>query len=238
MDYFIIQYLSPFCDQNIRTKSRLPRSLQERCNSYIARCVLDCTFGSSLCWVDNWCLVQKILTIFTEYCNSCSGLCYLQCSICYKLDLSIELQNYVSDILSGFTITGFFTCFLPFITVQMIGASGDELSAAVDWWIWSGSAAYFLYMALLFILSTPTFTVVSVFISYGSVALISASVILFKHWLVIYQRKHNPLLQVFQVLNYARKSKHPRNCSALTYWEEGFPSRIDLGKDKVWWSIH
>ena len=34
------------------------------------------------------------------------------------------------------------------------------------------------------------------------------------------------------VLNYAQKNKYPSNHSALTYWEEEFPSRIDLGKDK------
>ena len=31
---------------------------------------------------------------------------------------------------------------------------------------------------------------------------------------------------------YARKHKYPENHSALTYWEEEAPSRLDLGKDK------
>ena len=31
---------------------------------------------------------------------------------------------------------------------------------------------------------------------------------------------------------YARKHKYPENRSALTYWEEEAPSRLDLGKDK------
>ena len=34
------------------------------------------------------------------------------------------------------------------------------------------------------------------------------------------------------VLNYARKNKCLRNRSALTYWEEDYPSRLDLGKEK------
>ena len=34
------------------------------------------------------------------------------------------------------------------------------------------------------------------------------------------------------MLNYARKNKYPRHRSALTYWEESAPSRLDLGKDK------
>ena len=34
------------------------------------------------------------------------------------------------------------------------------------------------------------------------------------------------------MLNYARKHKFPERRSAFTYWEEDYPSRIDLGKDK------
>ena len=42
----------------------------------------------------------------------------------------------------------------------------------------------------------------------------------------------NPIKHIAKVLNFARKNKHPRNRSALTYWEEDYPSRVDLGKDK------
>ena len=37
---------------------------------------------------------------------------------------------------------------------------------------------------------------------------------------------------IVRVLCYARKHKYPEIRSALTYWEEEAPSRIDLGKDK------
>ena len=42
----------------------------------------------------------------------------------------------------------------------------------------------------------------------------------------------NPIKQLIQVLNYARKHTVPERHSALTYWEEDYPSRIDLGKFK------
>uniref|UniRef100_A0A1X7VGP5 Major facilitator superfamily (MFS) profile domain-containing protein n=1 Tax=Amphimedon queenslandica TaxID=400682 RepID=A0A1X7VGP5_AMPQE len=38
--------------------------------------------------------------------------------------------------------------------------------------------------------------------------------------------------ELIRVLCYARKHKYPENRSALTYWEEEAPSRLDLGKDK------
>ena len=42
----------------------------------------------------------------------------------------------------------------------------------------------------------------------------------------------NTFKLIAQVLNYARKHKFPERRSAFTYWEEEYPSRLDLGKDK------
>ena len=42
----------------------------------------------------------------------------------------------------------------------------------------------------------------------------------------------NPIKLIVRVLCYARKHKYPENRSALTYWEEEAPSRLDLGKSK------
>ena len=139
---------------------------------------------------------------------------------------------YISDIVNGCASSAVTVYSLPFITDQMIGASGEELSAAVDWWNWGNSAAYLVYHLLLNSLKSSMLTIVSVFIYCTSVAAILASLILFKHWLVIHQQKTNSVTQVLQVLNYARKNKYPKNRSALTYWEENVPTRIDLGKEK------
>ena len=42
----------------------------------------------------------------------------------------------------------------------------------------------------------------------------------------------NPYHLIYRVLRYAQKHKYPVQCSALTYWEDKIPSRIDLGKSK------
>lgn len=44
--------------------------------------------------------------------------------------------------------------------------------------------------------------------------------------------KRNPYKTIHQVLSYAWHHKSPENRSALTYWEEKIPSRIDLAKEK------
>ena len=54
----------------------------------------------------------------------------------------------------------------------------------------------------------------------------------FKHWLDTTRNIVNPVKLIGQVLNYPRKNKYPKNRSALTYWEEDYPSRLDLGKEK------
>ena len=44
--------------------------------------------------------------------------------------------------------------------------------------------------------------------------------------------KHNPYSLVYCVIKFALKHKYPLQRSALTYWEDKIPSRIDLGKSK------
>ena len=45
-------------------------------------------------------------------------------------------------------------------------------------------------------------------------------------------QKNNPYKKVYNVLKYALYHKSPENRSALTYWENKIPSRVDLGKRK------
>uniref|UniRef100_A0A1X7TDH0 Uncharacterized protein n=1 Tax=Amphimedon queenslandica TaxID=400682 RepID=A0A1X7TDH0_AMPQE len=81
-----------------------------------------------------------------------------------------------------------------------------------------------------------------IFIASSSVALggsiVCVSAVLVSHSLFNYYlettpvNRVNPVKLIVRVLCYARKHKYPQNRSALTYWEEEAPSRLDLGKDK------
>ena len=78
-----------------------------------------------------------------------------------------------------------------------------------------------------------TFFVLGAFIASGvSVSLVLVSHSFFKHKLENISLIKNPIKLIVRVLCYARKHKYPENRSALTYWEEEAPSRLDLGKDK------
>uniref|UniRef100_A0A1X7V5L7 Uncharacterized protein n=1 Tax=Amphimedon queenslandica TaxID=400682 RepID=A0A1X7V5L7_AMPQE len=77
---------------------------------------------------------------------------------------------------------------------------------------------------------------VMIFMLVASIVCVGAVLIshsLFNHYLdTTPVNTVNPVKLIVRVLCYARKHKYPENRSALTYWEEEAPSRLDLGKDK------
>ena len=50
--------------------------------------------------------------------------------------------------------------------------------------------------------------------------------------LIIEPKSPQSLKNIYRVLKFAAKHKAPLNRSALTYWEENIPSRLDLGKSR------
>ena len=62
--------------------------------------------------------------------------------------------------------------------------------------------------------------------------LLASNFLLSPKWLIIEPKSPQSLKTIYQVLKFAAKHKAPLNRSALTYWEEDIPLRIDLGKSK------
>ncbi len=56
--------------------------------------------------------------------------------------------------------------------------------------------------------------------------------LLAKKWLIVEPKSPQSLKNIYHVLKFAAKHKAPLNRSALTYWEEDVPSRMDLGKSR------
>ena len=118
--------------------------------------------------------------------------------------------------------TGFRANIVQFNIDQLVGASADELSAIIYWHCINVPVVFTLFQ--LGRCSFNSFLILS-FITPGvtvSVVLITHS--FFKHWLETTPLISNPVKLIAKVLNYARKNKYPRNRSALTYWEEDYPS--------------
>ena len=116
---------------------------------------------------------------------------------------------------------------------QLVGASADELNSVIYWHILSEPLVLFLFYLLQCLFNSSKYFITITFIASGvSVSLVLVSHSFFKHKLENISLIKNPIKLIVRVLCYARKHKYPENRSALTYWEEEAPSRLDLGKDK------
>ena len=113
---------------------------------------------------------------------------------------------------------------------QLVGASADELSTVIYWHCFSIPLVFGVLQLCRCL--TDSFILPSYIISGVSVSIALVTHSLFKHWLENISLIDNPIKLIVRVLNYARKHKYPENRSALTYWEEEVPSRLDLGKEK------
>ena len=162
------------------------------------------------------CIVESVgLVLSTEG--------YLHQSVILQLCASV-LNNLHSSV---YVVT-----ILPLITDHMIGASGDELSAAIDWWLWVNAIIYGSVLLIQCLLDGLVVTVVLIVLYSFSIAISLTFLIIFRESIKIQQQMGNPITDICSVLNYARKHRHPANRSAFTYWEANVPSRIDLGKEK------
>ena len=137
-----------------------------------------------------------------------------------------------------FGFGSFYTVMLPFALDQMIGASAEQLSAAVHWFFWGFNNGLLLKDVLecvpipdqlqyLDILPVILLTLATLCLS--AVLIMDC---LYHKWLDTNNKTGNPIKLIFLVLNYARKNKCPRLRSALTYIDEEHPSRLDFGKHK------
>ena len=115
---------------------------------------------------------------------------------------------------------------------QLVGASANELNSVIYWHVLCEKLVTLFFYPLQCLFNGKYFIVIIFIISGLSLSLILVSHSLFKHKLENISLIKNPIKLIVRVLCYARKHKYPENRSALTYWEEETPSRLDLGKGK------
>ena len=128
--------------------------------------------------------------------------------------------------------TSFTANIIQFTIDQFVGASAYQLNAVI---YWLAASLPLTYMLLYFVNCVPNDTYLNLiaFIASGiAISLVVTLHSLFEHKLECVSLIKNPIKLIVRVLCYARKHKYPENRSALTYWEEKAPSRLDLGKGK------
>ncbi len=123
---------------------------------------------------------------------------------------------------------------------QMPDASSSSISSFITWFVCSGIlGAYFgnfLIALLVFCLDISLHSnyqqIWSLLVVLSLSCVLISDFCLSKNWLIIEPKSPSSLKTIYQVLKFAAKHKTPLNRSALTYWEEDIPSRMDLGKSR------
>ena len=129
-----------------------------------------------------------------------------------------------------------FACFdanvIPFLTDQILGASGDELSALIHWHFWFSALAAGInnvIQTISWIIGNHYLTLATIILHFLCTLVVLISCFLGKHWLDITPKITNPINLIIKVINYAIKTKSPKNRSAFTFTGKLY-SRIDYGK--------
>ena len=141
---------------------------------------------------------------------------------------------------------------IQFGTDQLQGAPSDHLSAFVFWYFMVERLYTVIFQWALYVLSFTEIKEASISLGWNLFSAIFVSVVLcikscfMSKWFssvtttsaVTDTRRYrglgnsNPYHLIYRVLKFAKKHKCPIQRSALTYWEDQIPSRIDLGKSK------
>ena len=122
---------------------------------------------------------------------------------------------------------------VPFNIDQLIGATADELSNVIYWHCFGFPLGYALVRTMSCLITDGLYhQAVCLGGSGVTITVVIATYYLLQHHIDTTPLVGSPIKLIVKVLSYARKNKYPKNRSALTYWEESAPSRLDLGKDK------
>ena len=198
----------------------------------IGYCMLFFTFLFFGLLADVWIGRYKVIFIGVCLCFFSwfsSGLAF----VLSVLGINTWLFNVVCS-LGYLCVTAGYTAFraniVQFNIDQLVGASADQLSAIINWHSISIPATFMIFQVCR--CSLDFFLILSFIMSGVTVSVVLITHSFFRHWLETTPLIINPIKLIGKVLNYARKNKYPRNRSALTYWEEDYPSRLDLGKEK------
>ncbi|KAL5515225.1 hypothetical protein EMCRGX_G000361 [Ephydatia muelleri] len=176
-----------------------------------------------------WCMwagecVLSVTLLLFELCRSYSTTYH---------DMFIYFLFPVAFVIINVGVAGFQANIIQFGIDQMVDASGDQMSAFIHWYYWSTYIGGALFSVVLknFL---RAYTLYALEVGVDTL-LVSVSLLCWyklKSWLIIEPQCQNPFKTVYEVIKFASKHKHPIYRSALTYWDDTRPSRIDLGKSK------
>ena len=121
---------------------------------------------------------------------------------------------------------------------QMPDASADNITSFIAWFTLSMFAGFWMFKTVQTEIISCVRQIEPVWITSHLLPAVCMAIVccsmftLAPRYLIVEPKSTNSLKIIYQVLKFAAKHKAPLNRSALTYWEEDIPSRLDLGKSK------
>ncbi len=181
----------------------------------------------------------------------CFVLLFFLCLLSSAFTLVPDITHYVYVVSVlycigvSLLIVAAVACFVTSLQLgldQMPDASSSNITSFIAWFVFSIYAGVWIptvsdlpIISDVLRISRSSYWVVQL---YSLLPLLCMSVVLIldfllaKKWLIIEPKSPQSLKTMYHVLKFAAKHKAPLNRSALTYWEEDVPSRMDLGKSR------
>ena len=172
-------------------------------------------------WLADVYKVMKV-SIWIMWLGSVCGTLLLVIYTLSPHDVLKYISIVVAYIATAIGLTGFIVNAVPFGTDQMVGASSEEISSFIHWFVWAMctgiASGYFVVNSLH---CTGMEDDKAILVSMLFAVAVSSQALCFdffcRNWLVIEPVSQNPLKSIYSVLKYAASHKHPAQRSALTY---------------------
>lgn len=146
---------------------------------------------------------------------------------------AISSLRYIDDPLNQVAMICFLLSMLLFGLDQLVSASTELLSSYIWCYYWAAQLDGLINAIVGCFFEHNEYGVLWInCVHIFCTILIITSSCIFRKWFVTTCQTVNPLKLISGVLNYARKIRYPQNRSALTYWQNDYPPRIDFGKNK------
>ena len=169
-------------------------------------------------------------------------LCLLNYNTSLGSDQNMAVRAVSLALINLFQWTGSAIIFLNSFQLsleQIPDASSENITSLIAWFLfsivtglWVGSTIKDLVFACVPYNQSDLYQIFTLFpVICASINFISFHLVLPK-WLIIEPKSPQSLKNIYRILTFAAKHKAPLNRSALTYWEEDIPSRLDLGKSQ------
>jgi peptide/histidine transporter 3/4 len=150
----------------------------------------------------------------------------------------LSVISILDDVLSYIATAAFLINSVQLAIDQLADASAGQVSSFIRWYVFTFMFGAWIFHQLTvgpLHYCTNHDPLVEVLMSLAQVILVSLALCLAMvcgNHIKAIPIGDNPLKLIWKVLRFAAKHEYPVRRSALTYWEDEIPSRVNLGKDK------